>query len=229
MTIPAMHAEIEQIFIEAELADCRSLCITSCQSGEGVTSLAIALTERYLLAGYRTLIVDLNIHRPSFSVLDIPSLEPNAFLLEHVSSTQCFTGISSPLNSPAQLAYKRPGYLKKNIEEWSTEFDRIVIDTSPLLNINKSNIPAQIVANACDQTILTVLAGVTNKHDIKQAMKLLNSSQIQLLGTVLNTKEQPSLLFELSREVNRLAFLPHKWRSAILNTLKKNQFLSITV
>ncbi|UGA57717.1 CpsD/CapB family tyrosine-protein kinase [Vibrio sp. VB16] len=229
MTIPAMHAEIEQIFIEAELADCRSLCITSCQSGEGVTSLAIALTERYLLAGYRTLIIDLNIHKPSFSVLELPSLEPNEFWLEHTSSAQCFTGVASPINPPAQLAYKRPGHLKKNIEEWSKQFDRIVIDTSPILNINKSNIPSQIVATACDRTILTVLAGVTNKHDVTQAMKLLNSSQIQLLGTVLNTKEQPSLLFELNREINRLAFLPRKWRSAITNKLKKNQFLSITV
>lgn len=229
MTIPATHAEIEQIFIEAELANCQSLCITSTQSGEGVTSLAIALTERYLLAGYRTLIVDLNVHKPSFNILDIPSLEKNEFWLEHANSTQCFTGVPSPINSQEQLDYKRPGYLKRNIDVWRKEFDRIVIDTSPLLNVNKGNIPAQIVATACDHTILTVLAGVTNKHDIAQAIKMLGSNQIQLLGTVLNTKEQPSLIFELCREVNRLVLLPEKWRTVIKNKIRNNHFLSISI
>lgn len=229
MTIPATHTEIEQIFIKAELANCQSLCITSTQSGEGATSLAIALTERYLLAGYRTLIVDLNVHKPSFNSLDIPSLENNAFWLEYTGSRQCFTGVPSPLNAPERLDYKRPGFLKKNINDWSKNYDRIVIDTSPLLNINKGNIPAQIVATACDQTILTVLAGVTNKHDIAQAMKILTSNKITVLGTVLNTKEQPSLIIELCREVNRLVFLPENWRTAIKKRIKNNHFLSISI
>ncbi len=244
MTIPAMHAEVEQVFIAAELAQCRSLCITSCRSGEGVTSLASALTERYLLAGYRTLIIDLNIHKPGFRVLELSNSNKQECWIEHVQSSlcstgesstgeystgKCFTGIPSPTDSPTQLAYKRPGYLKENVEQWHKQFERIVIDTCPLLNINKANIPAQVVATACDQTILTVLAGSTSKHDIERATKRLDSEQIQLLGTVLNTRNQPTLASELCREISRIALLPVKWRTALMNKVKRNSFLSMSI
>ncbi len=229
MTIPAMNAEVEQVFIAAELAQCRSLCITSCRSGEGVTSLASALTERYLLAGYRTLIIDLNIHKPGFRVLELSNSAKQEQWIEHVDSLQCFTGLPSPTDSPTQLAYKRPGYLKENVERWHQQFERIVIDTCPLLNVNKANIPAQVVATACDQTILTVLAGSTGKHDIERATKQLDSAQIQLLGTVLNTRNQPTLASELCREINRITLLPSKWRAALTNKIKNNTFLSMSV
>ena len=73
MKIPACSMEIEHVFLQLEQQECRSLCITSTNSGEGVTSLAQALTERHLLAGYRTLLVDLNLQNPSLTVLSFMS------------------------------------------------------------------------------------------------------------------------------------------------------------
>jgi Mrp family chromosome partitioning ATPase len=66
--------EIEQVFLQLEKHECHSLCITSTNPGEGVSSLAQALTERHLLAGYRTLLVDLNLQNPSLTALSLDNI-----------------------------------------------------------------------------------------------------------------------------------------------------------
>ena len=227
MSIPATHAEIEQLYIEAELANCRTLCITACQSGDGVTSLAMAMTERYLLAGYRTLLMDLNLHSPSFRSLELVGSDNDVQWIEHTHTMHCFTGLPSPTDSPTLLMYKRPGHLKEIIGQWQNQYERIVIDTSPLLAVNRGNIPAQNVAAACDYTLLSVLGGITSKHQINKAMELLSSDSIQLLGTVLNRREHPSLTDELCRQTDRIRFLPASWRKKLKIWLQRNEFLSI--
>ncbi|POF55222.1 chromosome partitioning protein ParA, partial [Vibrio vulnificus] len=76
MMIPATHAEIEQLYLKAELEQIRSICLTGCSSGDGVTSIATALAERFILAGHHTLYVDLNLFKPAFH--DVHSFEHEA-------------------------------------------------------------------------------------------------------------------------------------------------------
>jgi len=226
--IPATHSEIEQIYISAELAGSRTLCVTACQSGQGTTSLAMALAERYLLAGYRTLYVDLNLHNPSFSPLVLGGNSMENWI-EHTPSMRCFNGLPAPRVSDNLLSYKDPSNLKAKVAEWQGEYQRIVIDTSPILNINRGNIPAQVVASACDHTVLSVLSSVTGRHEVKQAADMLTDSGATLLGTVLNSCLQPTLTSELCREIERLIFLPQSWRNKLKNRVKQNRFLSIPI
>ncbi|MGF1694173.1 chromosome partitioning protein ParA [Vibrio kyushuensis] len=225
MTIPATHAEIEQIYLSAELAECKSLCVTACQSLDGVTSVASALTERYLLAGHNALLVDLNMFNPAFKELTIAT-DDGTHLIEHVDSHRLFTGVVVPSDKSTQLAYKDPAFMSHAVKEWEDQYDRIIIDTSPLLQINRSNIPAQSIANACDKTILVVKGGVTSAGQIRKATELLKSGKIDLLGTVLNVKDQPPLSLEIIRELRRIPFIPKKWRRKIENWLNRNEFLS---
>jgi len=236
MPIPSTHAEIEQLYIKAELSESRSICITSCQSGDGVTSLAIALTERYMLAGNTVLLIDLNLNKPSFNALEwftepneqAPSITPEQWI-SHSSSLCCFRGLPVPTNPRALLAYKNPTNLSNQINEWLMHYDKVIIDTSPLLNINKGNVPAQVVASACDTTILSVLSSVTRKQQLIKSLSLLDSHQIHLLGTVMNAYHQPSLIDELCREVSRCTFLPNAWQAYLHNKIRTNPFLSIPI
>ncbi|SON53128.1 AAA family ATPase [Vibrio tapetis] len=229
MMIPSTHAEIEQIYLAAELAECRSLCITACNSGDGVTSFASALAERYLLAGHTTLLVDLNMFNPAFRNIEIGTEDGAEEWIEHESSHQLFVGLAVPRDLSTQLAYKDPTNMQLAVTDWLEKYDRVIVDTSPLLQVNRGNIPAQSVASACDETILVTLGGTTNANQVSQAMTMLKAGNTHLLGSVLNLRDQPTLAEELSREVQRVKIIPQSWRNKISKSLMKNAFLNLPV
>ncbi|SHO55074.1 chromosome partitioning protein ParA [Vibrio quintilis] len=224
--IPATHAEVEQIYLAAEMAGARSVCITACQTGEGVTSVASALTERYLLAGHQTLLVDLNLFNPAFSDISMLPGDTAEQWIEHKETSRLFTGLSIPGEPATLLRYKDPAILSGQMQSWLQQFDRVIVDTSPLLNINRGNIPAHCVASVCDQTILVVMGGVTSSSQLKKAMTLLGADQISLLGTILNGRDQPPLRLELIRELNRIPLLPARLKQRLTQWLMKSDMLS---
>lgn len=232
MNIPATHTEIEQIYLAAELAACKSLCITSCQPGDGVTSIATALTERYLLAGHKTLLVDLNVYNPSLEELqliepDDPLSESKAeSLVSHCETGLVFTGITAPSTQTKRIAYRDPNHLSKVIHRWSSDYDRVVVDTSPLLQINGSNIPAQTVASSCDKTLLVVKGGATTNNQLQTALTLLQSGRVSLIGSILNLKDQPTLGQELIRQLKRIKFLPKSFKKKLEHQISACSFLS---
>lgn len=228
MNIPATHTEIEQIYLAAEMSQCRSLCVTACQSGDGVTSIVSALAERYLLAGHRTLVVDLNTFHPAFESVHLTPSSTNTIgnLIEHRSTHQLFNGMTIPSSPSSLLAYRDPTQLSRTVTHWLNEYDRVICDTSPLLHLNRGNIPAQVVASACDQTALVVMGGKTTTGQIEKAMQLINTPSISLLGSVLNLKSQASLAQEMVRELNRLRFIPEKWRRQWSERILTNEFLA---
>ena len=138
-----------------------------------------------------------------------------------------FIGVPAPQVASTQLAYKDPTTLQKVVNKWLEKYDRVIIDTSPLLNINKGNIPAQSVASACDSTLMVVAYGETSTHHLEQAKKLLDAQSINLMGSVMNMKQTPSFAQELVRQINRMKFLPTKLRDSLANKLYQNEFLNL--
>lgn len=229
MMIPTLHYETEQLFIRAEDKACKSICITACEQEAGVTSVAMALAERYLLAGYNTLLVDLNLFQPSFAPVKSDDESSLTSLIEDKKTKKCFHGICCDNESINILQMRQVQHLEKRISEWKSNYDRVVIDTSPLLRKNKGNIPANVVASVCDSTILIVLAGYTNRSDLILALKLLNNQKTHLLGTILNNVKNPNLQEELKREIKRLTFLPKPIVNWLNTQIKNNSFLNYNI
>lgn len=229
MTISAIQAEVEQLYLASELNGQKSICVTACHSGDGVTSIATALAERFLLAGHSTLYVDLNLYNPAFKDLNMLEDNQQGQLIEHVESHRTFIGVPAPQIASTQLAYKDPTTLQKVVNKWLDKYDRVIIDTSPLLNINKGNIPAQSVASACDSTLMVVAYGETSSHHLEQAKKLLDAQSINLMGCVMNMKHTPSFANELIRQVNKLKLLPRSLQEKIKNSISRNEFLNLTL
>jgi Mrp family chromosome partitioning ATPase len=128
------------------------------------------------------------------------------------------------------LQFKDPIQLRKQTERWLEEYDRVVFDTSPILNVNQNNIPAQVVANACDGTYLVVLSGVTMTNQVTEATQILNdATSVQLLGSVLNYRDQPSLASEICREIDRLSWLPNRVTNWMKTKVRNNRFLSQSI
>ncbi|KIP75821.1 chromosome partitioning protein ParA [Vibrio harveyi] len=228
MTIPATHAEIEQIYLQAELKGHRSLCIVACQSEDGVTSVASALAERLILAGHNTLYVDLNLFKPAYNTVhQFPEQDGIGQLIAREEDHQTLVGLTAPSMASTQLAYRDPTMLKKIIETWLDQYDRVVIDTSPLLSLNRNNIPAQVVAGVCDASILVASYGSTTTTQINQAKKLLENSNANLLGAVLNMKHNAGLKDELIRQVKKLRFLPGKLKAKISQQIKDSELFTL--
>jgi protein-tyrosine kinase len=225
MNIPYHNIEIEQIYSQILSEPGRSIAVCAANSQEGVTSIALALAQRNLMAGRSTLLVDLNMYRPALkSLLDIEAISlpdsnnvginaPHGINTEMLMPAQlittennaiALTGITAPSKREHIMKLRQPGILENCINNWLLQYDNVIIDTSPINRINARNIPPERVAAACHGAILVVLAGHTTEAMLSTAVGKLNTANAQLLGCVFNDHDNPSLKNELIREAERL-------------------------
>ncbi|MCP3697581.1 MAG: CpsD/CapB family tyrosine-protein kinase [Aliivibrio sp.] len=235
MRIPSCCMEIERVFLQLEKHECHSLCITSTNPGEGVSSLAQALTERHLLAGYRTLLVDFNLQNPSLTALSLEHTINNnetdrthcLSYIEH--NSQVVLGVPVPQKKAQIVELRQPKKVSEQIKKWRKEFDKIIIDSSALSQLNANNIPAQSIAGCCDGTIMVVLSGQTLQTELKEALTSLDNHHANLIGHVFNDKYQPRLKNEICREIERLHFIPNVITNKLIAFIQNNRFLSTVV
>ncbi|WP_117233935.1 chromosome partitioning protein ParA [Vibrio maerlii] len=230
MTILSTHAEVEQLFIHLELKGCKSICMTSDKASSGTTSLAMALTERYLLAGYRTLYVDFNLFNPSFKPFPLVSIDSftspaqsNAIeLVEHIESHQVFSGISAPIRRPDQMPYRDPVSLSGSIIKWQDNYDRIVFDTTPLTQCNQANIPTPVIASCCDATTLVVAGGLSSSEDVQYSLEQLSSCGCPFVGVALNHFRQQSFLEAILTSNSLPRWLPNRIKNKLKSAMQQN-------
>lgn len=247
--IPYQNMEIEQIYSQAFASGHRAIAICAAESGEGVTSLVLALAQRQLLAGNSVLVVDLNLYRPTLKhLLPITSSRPAAnsaqvvaietryndllmapALITNDDNPIVLTGITAPIKRESIMKLRKAGVLELCIEQWLQQYDSVIIDTSPLNRVNAQNIPPERVAAACDAAILMVLAGKTRMASITNALTKLNNAQVRLLGSVINDRDNPSLRDELLREIARVFSGSPRIRQYLVNLINKNRLLTLEI
>src|SRR5919198_430333 len=169
----------------------RTVLITSPQKGEGksITSANLALTMAQELQR-RVVIVEADLRKPSLQQLF--GLPPGPGLAEYLSGAADLTQVmkflpehhltvipagSTPTN-PAELLGSTA--MRRMLDHLRTRFDRVLLDTPPVLPLADVAILAPVV----DGTLLVVRAGYTPKPAIENALRAFDSSR--LLGVVLN-------------------------------------------
>ena len=211
------HMEIEQIYSRLLSTSQRALAICAANPGEGVTSVALALAQRNLLAGKSTLLVDFNCYRPTLQPLlslqskTTESLEDRLCctlaepqLLSCAKGELALTGIPCPQRRELIMTFRKPGMLERCIDLWLQHYDTILFDTSAINRSNGNNIPPERVAAACDGAVLVVLAGKTSEAMAESAITRLQDGGAQLLACIYNDRDNPCLKNELLRELKRL-------------------------
>ena len=232
--------EIETVYSDIWRLNYRSIAITSTNPQEGVTTLASALTQRNLLAGHSTLLIDLNVHNPSlqstFSLSQHSSQEHSSNtthllnapeLVNKADEEVTFTGVTAPIKRSAIMQLRKPGVLEAHIQDWLTHYDTVIVDASSLNHPNHECIPAERVASACDAAILVVLAGSTREMMVANAIQNLQHNDVNLMGCVINDKNNPTLRAELLREAKRLEKLSPKLTAFITKIINCCAFLAI--
>ncbi|WP_420590902.1 CpsD/CapB family tyrosine-protein kinase [Bacterioplanoides sp.] len=226
--LPIHYAELESIYSQTIDRGLRSLAVTSCNGGEGTTTLACALARRAEAGGHKTLLVDMNFCRPAIAAemgLENSSWQNlDQHLTSQIETTHvaaesagCLAVLPAPVTPTGNLMLREKHYLSRCLEAWLQEYEVVIIDTSPLNAINRHNLPAERIAAECEGVLLMVKAGVTRQSHLNSAVNRLNTLGIQLSGCVYNDAQNPSLADELIRETYRL----QRWLPGPMGWIRK--------
>lgn len=236
MRIPPQIMEIEQIYSQLTRNENHAIAICSATAGEGVTSIALALAHRSLLAGNKTLLIDFNLYRPTLNnviELNEPVDADLSFESPQLVTTQnqplALLGITAPTRRDRVIKLRKPGSLEQHIKQWQQTFDTIIFDTSPINHNNAGNIPAERVAAACDGALLVVHAGHTNEAMVSTAVKKIQQAGATLLGCIFNDRDNPTLKSELIRETQRLEPRFKSFAENIRKWISNNRLLTTEV
>ncbi len=227
MSINRLYPELEQTFLKLELAKTRSICITGDKPGCGVTRFASTLAEHYMLAGYRTLLIDLNLDNPAFEPALLPC-DTGEDWIANKSTMQLFSGCSVPTTQSEQIGFRDPRALSKKMEHWLCDYDRIIVDAGAL-NSRQSELPSAVIANACEATLLTVTGGATTKEELSNALSYLDDANANVCGIIINQYSQQTLSQQLESIINRRRFLPSFIKQPLKNIIKSASILNHTV
>ena len=229
------NSELEKIYLRSLGAGMRSLAITSGHPGEGVSSLAVALVQRHLLAGKSALLVDLGGHQTGEDYLlaatlgggQVSSTEPR--LLTNEGYSYALLGIPAPIGNSANLDWRNPGQLEAHVDAWLTQFDAVVIDGACFSPGTPVVISADRIVAACESVLLVVMAGVTTEPDVRHSCQRIQVAGGRLAGCVLNERYNPSLKQEMLRESGRLPNVFGWLKTHLTRSIERNRLLSLEI
>ena len=170
----------------------RTLVITSPAPSEGKTTVAVCVATAMAQAGHRVALVDCDLRRPrvhrvfkmtnsvgvtSAVVGEVPDEEvasatevPNLFVIP-----------SGPLPpNPAELFHS--ARFKHFLERLSERFDRVIIDTPPVVTVTD----AAVLSTLVDGVVLVVRAFGTRKEVARHGIRAIRDVGGRPLGAVLN-------------------------------------------
>ncbi len=170
----------------------RRILVTSAAPTEGKTMVACSLAIALAQGGLRVCIVDCDLRRPRLHrVFDrvgdagITNVLLGEATLEEVAKPTVVENLWSipagpmPPN-PADALHSEK--FREIIRKLGEHFDRVVIDSPPLVAVTDGTILSKI----CDGTIFVVRAFKTSKFLCRQALRSLRDVDAPLLGVVLN-------------------------------------------
>jgi capsular exopolysaccharide synthesis family protein len=174
--------------------EARCVLFTSALPGEGKSFCSLNCASAYAQQGMKTLLIDADLRRPSLMKLfsdpdDRPSLsaclrDPALF-----SKAVRSTGIENLFvlgnwqNEPGSAELIARGNMRDILERAAGSFNRIVVDSAPLMAVSDTLHLAQHVPTIC----LVVYAGKTPRRVAKRALKMLEDvSKRTASGLVLN-------------------------------------------
>lgn len=171
----------------------QSLIVTSSNYNEGKSTTAANLAISFTQLGKKVLLIDADLRNPmlystfkvnnSFglsSVLTGDTRLEDAINQTEIQGLDLLTSGPITVNAADLLSSI---LMKKVIETATNQYDMVLIDTPPVLEVAD----VKIFSDYCDGVILVVRYGKTENNDLIQAKKLLTGSS-NLVGIILNNK-----------------------------------------
>jgi capsular exopolysaccharide synthesis family protein len=164
------------------------IAVTSIIENEGKSTIVANLALAYSLAGYRTLVIDGDLRKPSLhKIFEVPNehgfteLVTKSILKPYPSAQQNLFVLPAGENSLNVLKILDAFDLKKIRELLTENFDVVILDTPPVLPVAEVN----TLADFAGHMLLVVRADYTPKRLLIEFASSLPEN-IQLVGFVLN-------------------------------------------
>jgi capsular exopolysaccharide synthesis family protein len=169
----------------------RVIVVTSAMPNEGKSTTAVNIALALAEAEYKVLIVDGDLRRPSVDkYLDVVGsvglstvVSGRASLAEALQDTKFphLTVLAAGATPPNPSELLGSLAAKTLLNELRTQFDYIIVDTSPLLAVTD----AAVLAVNCDGTLIMARFGETKRDQLAQSVRMLEDVGATLLGSVL--------------------------------------------
>jgi capsular exopolysaccharide synthesis family protein len=172
-----------------------SILITSSLPGEGKSITAVNLALSLVELGERVLLIDADMRKPQASrYLDLASdvglsnVLAGQAELDHVVQPWGDQGLSvlasgSVPPNPAELLGSTR--MRELLEELSGRFDRVIVDSPPILPVTD----AVVIAREVSCVVLVIRAHKTARSDVSHAANALRAVGAPLVGAVLNMRK----------------------------------------
>ena len=180
--------------IDYQLADMEHavIQITSSSAGEGKTTSAIALAQKFASVGRRVLLVDLDLRRPSVAKsMGLPRPEMDAVDVMYgratldsvVKTTETENLFVLPTAKTADnpVEIMSSGLVPEFIANVRREFDIVILDNSPVLGIADAPLLSRLV----DAVVFVVEANTTPTKMAKASVRRLQDMNARLLGAII--------------------------------------------
>jgi Mrp family chromosome partitioning ATPase len=209
VTEPSTHTEIDAVYRATVGAALCVIAVSAAGTGQGVSTLALALARRAAAGGRKTLLVELTTRGSAAAErLGAPrrdwSEAPGSAAAAQFDLGDGLTALPAPsLGRPPPLLREKNTLLGLR-QSWLERFDLVILDLPPVLSANPHDIDAITAGSVADGVILSVMTRVTREADLIETVAQLRHGGIEILGVVANDRENPSLGDEIARELGRL-------------------------
>jgi len=171
----------------------RTILITSSIPGEGKTTVAAELATAFALSGDRTLLIDFDLRRPrihqlfpcvkdQLGVVDILAGQTEISKTIHKSELENLFVIGGGSKAPNPSELLHEDELVKILNHLTPHFDRIIIDSAPILPVSDS----RILAKHVQSVISVVRARKAPVGAVIRTRDLIQDSGGTIVGVVLN-------------------------------------------
>ena len=185
---------VQSVLLTGEVT--RTIAVTSCNAGEGKTTVALELAASLADGGYRVAFVDADLrnsvirerYAASGSLMGLVQfLSGGCDLASALAGTEnanlfIIPAGSSADNAPELLGSRRFTALMALLRK---SFDYVIVDTAPAGLV----MDAAIAARACDGVILVIASGEVRAREADSALLGIERANPNILGVVLNRGE----------------------------------------
>ncbi|GGG95918.1 polysaccharide biosynthesis tyrosine autokinase [Staphylococcus pragensis] len=170
----------------------KSIIVTSEKPAAGKSILSANIAITYAQAGYKTLIIDGDMRKPTqhyhFETSNYDGLSnliigksdfDKAIRATRVENLDLLTSGPVPPNPSELIASKQ---FEKILEKLGDIYDFILIDTPPVISVTD----AQVYLRNVRDCVIIIDSERNNKNELKKAKQLIDQADGHLLGAVLN-------------------------------------------